>query len=316
MDAPSRIIHSKPMTSADQYLYHYTRGDTALDCILATGTLRMAPFTAVNDPWEAKHWVVEALFNETEEDGQAGLDFMLRTASPALKGACKLLCFTRDAPEAAAPAPPGVYDPGTVWHRGFCRPRMWAQYASAIGKSDGVCLVFEATLLEAAITAALPPAAIFKKDEIKYENRTTDPRPELTFYFDQIRSLGLDTAIAEHVARHWQALFFRKAVDWRDEREFRYLVLNVPTTDFFFPFKDALKAVVVGPDFPPYRAAQLIETCTRSFGFKPSQLNWRNGYPRPYLEMSPSKGDVGLAATRAMMRSISARISSWLKKRT
>jgi hypothetical protein len=99
MDTPSQIIHLRPIKSANQYLYHYTRADTAVQHILATGTLRMSPFTAVNDPWEAKHWFVEALFNDAGDDPTA-LEFMMLTASPALKGACKLLCFTRDAPEA------------------------------------------------------------------------------------------------------------------------------------------------------------------------------------------------------------------------
>jgi hypothetical protein len=153
--------------------------------------------------------------------------------------------------------------------------------------SDGVCLVFDAVLLEAAIAAALPPAAIFRKDDIKYENRITHPTPELSFYYDQIKSRGLDAVIADHLKAHWRALFFTKATDWRDEREFRYFVANVPADYFLFPFKDALRAVVVGPDFPEHQKAHLIDTCIRSFGVRPSQLFWQNGYPQPYPEIPP-----------------------------
>jgi Protein of unknown function (DUF2971) len=287
MDGPTQIIHLRPIKSADQYLYHYTRADTAIQHILATGTLRMSPFTAVNDPWEAIHWFVEALLNDAGDDPTA-LEFMMPTASPALKGACKLLCFTRDAPDATrVPIPPIDFDPGTVWYRGFCRPRMWAQYASTIGVSDGVCLVFDAALLESAIATALPPAAIFRKGDIRYENRITHPTPELSFYYDQIKVRGLDAVIADHLKAHWRALFFTKATDWRDEREFRYFVANVPADYFLFPFKDALRAVVVGPDFPEHQKAHLIDTCIRSFGVRPSQLFWQNGYPQPYSEILP-----------------------------
>jgi hypothetical protein len=287
MDGPTQIIHLKPIKSADQYLYHYTRADTAVHHILATGTLRMSPFTAVNDPWESKHWFVEALLNDTGE-AAAALDFMERTASPAMKGECKPLCFTQDAPEAAnVPAPPIDFDFGTVWHRGFCKPRMWAQYASTIGVSDGVCLVFDKVLLEGAISAALPTTAIIRKGDVRYENRIPHSTPALTFDHARIRSLGLDAAIAEHLELHWRALFFTKATDWRDEREFRYFVSNVPTNYIVFHFKDALKAVVVGPDFPEHQVSHLIDTCIRSFGIRPSQLVWKNGYPQPYPEIMP-----------------------------
>jgi len=164
---------------------------------------------------------------------------------------------------------------------------MWAQYASTIGVSDGVCLVFDAAFLEDAITAALPPGAIFRKGDIRYENRIPHSTPELTFHYNRIRSLGLKAAINEHLERHWPALFFTKAADWRDEREFRYFVSNLHTDYFVFPFKDALKAVVVGPDFPKHHVAQLIDMCIRSFGVRPSQLLWQNGYPQPYPEIMP-----------------------------
>lgn len=285
MDGPTQIIHGKPIKSAEQYLYHYTTADTAIRHILATGTLRMSPFTAVNDPREAKHWLIEKLLNPGN-DATEELAFMERTASLALKGDCKLLCFTQDAPEAAnAPALPIDFDFATVWHRGFCRQRMWAQYASTVGVSDGVCLVFDAARLEAALTAALPPSAFFRPGNVRYENRIPFSTSELTFDYERIKSNGMDAAIKEHLDVHWRALFFTKAADWRDEREFRYLVSNVPDNYFVFSFKDALKSIVAGPDFPEHQVGHLIDTCVRSFGIRPSQLHWKNGYPKPYPEI-------------------------------
>lgn len=135
MDGPIQIVHLHRLKSADQYLYHYTRAETAIDYILASGTLRMSLFTAVNDPWEAKHWFAEAVLNPGES--RAAHEFMIRTASPALKGESKLLCFTRDAPEAAIdPSVPNDFDFGAVWHRGFCRPGMWAQSAGKNGRHE------------------------------------------------------------------------------------------------------------------------------------------------------------------------------------
>jgi hypothetical protein len=289
MNGPIQIVHLHKIKSADQYLYHYTTADTAIKYILASGTLRMSPFTAVNDPWEAKHWFAEVVLNPDED--RAAHEFMVQTASPALKGESKLLCFTRDAPEAAVdPSVPNDFDFGTVWHRGFCRPRMWAQYASTKGVSDGICLVFDAALLEAALAEHLSessPAAIFRKGDISYRNRVTYPSPEFTFDYDRIKSLGLKTAITEHLEVHWLSLFFTKATDWRDEREFRFFVANVSTDYITFPFKDALKALVVGPDFAERQVAHLIDLCERSFGIRPSQLFWQNGYPQPYPPILP-----------------------------
>ncbi|MCP1848398.1 MULTISPECIES: DUF2971 domain-containing protein [unclassified Bradyrhizobium] len=289
MDGPIQIVHLHKIKSADRYLYHYTRAETAIDYILASGTLRMSPFTAVNDPWEAKHWFAEAVLNPG--DDQAAHEFMIQTASPALKGESKLLCFTRDEPQAEIdPAAPNHFDFGTIWYRGFCRPRMWAQYASTRGVNDGICLVFDATLLETALAEHLSesaPAAIFRKGDISYRDRVRYPSPEFTFDYHRIKSLGLKTAISEHLEVHWRSLFFTKATDWRDEREFRFFVANVSTDYITFPFKNALKALVVGPDFAEPQVAHLIELCERSFGFRPSQLFWQNGYPQPYPQIPP-----------------------------
>jgi hypothetical protein len=105
-DGPTQIVHLKPIKSADRYLYHYTRADTAIHYILATGTLRMSPFTAVNDPWESKHWFVEALFDETRE-AAAALDFMERTRPGFGLGcilACQSLSFEREGPRSTVDA--------------------------------------------------------------------------------------------------------------------------------------------------------------------------------------------------------------------
>jgi len=51
-----------------------------------------------------------------------------------VKKRCKTICFTCDEEDGVGFSIDGIYS------RGFCKPRMWAQYAD---NHSGVCLVFD-----------------------------------------------------------------------------------------------------------------------------------------------------------------------------
>ncbi len=67
--------------------------------------------------------------------------------------------------------------------------------------------------------------------------------------YDTICRHGLNTAVRELIERRWQGLFFEKARDWADEKEFRWVVWDTKHEEHFVPLEDSLRGVVVGPNF-------------------------------------------------------------------
>src|SRR4051812_18455487 len=107
-------------------LFHYTSLDTAVRHILATGQIRMNPFSRMRDPREYQRWLPTGAgygldptdFDRHMAEGTGRLN--------ELKDRFKLLAMTMDDPE----------DP-TVYGRGFARSRLWETYGD---RGRGVCL--------------------------------------------------------------------------------------------------------------------------------------------------------------------------------
>ncbi len=143
--------------SKDRYLYHYTKSKTALCKILPSGTLRMSPFTETKDPRENKDWVFG--LGTAQQQGFAGAPIeetetiMRGRATKLAKSTCKLLCFTEDEEQGV---PGGI---GAIYARGFCHPRMWAQYAEAY---TGVCMIFDREQLRNAIRRSLESTSLVR----------------------------------------------------------------------------------------------------------------------------------------------------------
>lgn len=148
----------KLFESRDKYVFHYTTLDVTLRHILATGQLRFGPYARTNDPRENKDWE----FTWVKEDGTSVTDLAggyagLRDRANALgKRLCRLLCVTQD-------------EAGPHLGRGYCHPRMWAQYADG---HKGVCLVLEKAALRAEIDRTITPLGKLFSGEVLYADRT------------------------------------------------------------------------------------------------------------------------------------------------
>ena len=112
----------------EDLLYHYTSADTVAK-ILDSGTVRLGPYTRTNDPREQKEWIPlftmpsgpgrppERYLSSSEEEYEAAQ----RATDRYLRRGARLACFTLDRPRS------GDATPGTLFHRGWARARMWEQ---------------------------------------------------------------------------------------------------------------------------------------------------------------------------------------------
>jgi Protein of unknown function (DUF2971) len=261
------------LKSRSQYLYHYTSLKPLLEKILPSRHLRMSPIVETNDPRETKDWIF-GFRTSSDFDGISDPEYfaMVKDATQIAKSKCKVICFTRDCENATGFTIDGIYD------RGFCKPRMWAQYGD---KHSGVCLTFDWEKLRAAIRSSVQRGAMLFESDVHYVNRprapsATSDNPFL-IDFDFVRRAGLQATVQHHVKRFWRELFFEKLRDWADEKEYRW-VLWEDSNEHLFDFNDSLVGILLGANFPPANLVDL-QPYLRQYEIQISSLNWKNGVP-------------------------------------
>ena len=270
------------LKNQDRYVYHYTRAATLINHILPSRRLRFSRFQTVNDPRESRDWLFAVY---SLEPGDYDFEDLQRRLNASLKHSWRLGCFVSDPYEAVINKQredKGEDILGAMYERGHSRPRMWAQYAEDFA---GACLVFDRGKLDEGITACADAVgAVVYKGPVEYRN----PRiaPDLTRLSaryvsrHEIVQLGLDVAMERHISRHWKELFFLKARDWEQEREYRWLVSGKENEDFFVDICDSLAGIALGDRFPDClkpKVARQIE----SWEVKVAIMGWRNGVPQP-----------------------------------
>jgi hypothetical protein len=256
--------------SFDRFLYHYTRLDTALEHILPERTLRLSPFSAMNDPRESSDWQFTPLKFPTVLGVGAYKDSAVRHANDRLKRTWKVLALTADDPDP-------VQRPTNLFSRGFARPRMWAYYG---GNHGGGCLVFDRAKMIDEVGAQLGTdmdhqwysSAIDYTDDFNADT--------LTLSGEEIATHGLEQAVQVHQVRHYASLFFQKNRDWATEYEYRFVVQRLDDFGYLFvSVSQSLVGMVLGRDVPDVCAPTVDEAAQRAV-IGVGQLDWRNGVPR------------------------------------
>lgn len=272
--------------SDKKYLYHYTSSTTLVKHILPTGMIRFSPLSKTNDPRESKDWTFgfgvnhnSSAFNKLD-----GKDFILleNRATFIAKGTCKLLCLTMD--ELGCHIP----DIDVIYKRGYCRPRMWAHYAE---NHNGICLIFDKIRLNEVIENSKRNESVLYTGEVKYNNRSQAPslyNNPFIINYDEVLEFGMEIAVHRHIAYYHKELFFEKSVDWKEEREYRWVIREIDAADFFVEIKDSLKGIILGPNFSD-KLFEKIEKYNDNYSYTIGQLRWKNGVPEMIPRFHPKK---------------------------
>jgi hypothetical protein len=256
-----------------KHVFRYM-GSDGLDLTFGTRTLRMNAWSNMNDPREAKQWqstgTLTAIPPYTEEEMDQRLDNVLRRSARLLS-----LIVDRDRTVDA--------EPGSLFHRGWARAPMWANYAAA---HRGVCLVLDF----AAVSEALDE---FPFETVRYRNQgqiiyVNTPIPlDITGSFaDQG---ALNQALYDFLEHRYRmsSLHMTKNTDWAYETEVRLAVINrdLETHEFdtpvYLPLGTCLVGVIFGDDYadPDVTAARIraaLGADTPEF----FQCHWICGAPR------------------------------------
>lgn len=245
------------MDNNKPHLYHYTNADSLFK-ILDNLTLRLGTFDKVNDPKESKNWNFKFFCLKPESKASFNDNLFDRISSFILKNS-KIICLTKDN---------DIPNPDDIVHlrKGYSYPRMWAQYAD---KHKGACLVFDKEGLENSFDSNFSDKISFKGD-VEYLNTVYGPKiteqglpvDPYGIFYEQLEEEGFDNYILKHIKKFHKCLYLFKHFNWRDENEFRFVVLDqTPNNELFLPIKNSLKSILITEDFPKKLMPELIQRC-------------------------------------------------------
>jgi len=259
------------ISDATKYVYHYTRATTALDYILRDRTLQLSPYTATNDPKETKTWDFDLITFENRDLKPYKRSELSKWLSDELKSRAKVVCFSMDRPPLSGEHMKDIY------RRGYAKARMWAQYSD---KHSGVCLVFDRERLLAAINRHFGQHSLMHGN-VRYADAELVrgiEHHEFNIDIDLYESLGAKAYVSWHLQRHHRRLFFEKLVDWRDESEWRIVLLTEEATSLYLPIDDSLVAVAHGDATDPDISEALMAQ-TKNEEIQHLGISWKNSSP-------------------------------------
>jgi hypothetical protein len=239
--------------AAEELLYHYTRPSVAIDHILKNRTLRFGMYTNTNDPKESKTWQFDLGSNWRPDFGKYDMTSLSSWLSTEIKAKARLACFSMDTPPLIGNHLEDIF------RRGFCKPRMWAHYAE---RHTGVCLVFDRQKLRQLVEGRFETGHLIFGGPVEYVDRGVVRRLEDQAYVinvDHLESVGREAYARDHLVTHFKRLFFEKMTDWRDESEYRLVVVAEPGGDLYFEFCNALVGIVFGEYTEDSAIDQLIK---------------------------------------------------------
>jgi hypothetical protein len=182
---------------------------------LVSASLRLGRYRDTNDPKERKDWHFSVGTNVVGRNldhpiAQGMSDWL----SATLKASTRLACFCMD-------SPPLTGDHlREIFNRGYCKPRMWAQYGAS---HTGVCLIFRKDRLVEAARKRFGQSVPLLFGPVRYINRPIVPKlfsPDEQQYMinlDVLEEIGREQYLLRHIGTHYQRLFFEKMTDWENE---------------------------------------------------------------------------------------------------
>ena len=254
------------------YVYHYTSTRVLLDHILPTNQLKAGRYINTNDPKESKSWSFNIGTNQERDLKVYSLELLSEEMTNGMKNRTNVICFSADRTLTGN----HIKD---IHNRGFCRTRMWAQYAD---NHKGVCLIFNRNKIHRSVLATFPNYPIYW-GTVTYVNRGIIPNLQTSPYvinIDYLEDKGKDEYLKAHIHTHHKRLFFEKAEDWRDEVEYRWVILGNEEKHMFVDFQDALSGVLFGASCSEEDIRSVVELCKEQ-GRTPwfEQLIWKGCAP-------------------------------------
>ena len=277
--------------SPDKFLYHYTTAETAIDKILPKENLKFSPYIHTNDPYETKNWSISIKDQLTEIRIAKGRKSVIELITKFydkrsyyindIKSQIRLLCFSEDEKNITS-----IHDLESFGLKlGWGYPRMWSQYGT--NKKDnnknnhnGVCLMFEKEIIDLEITNNFSRNFLIHKGTINYSDDLIDESLN-KINLSTIKTEGIENAIKNRIYNNIKGFFFKKAEDWQNEREFRYVLIPKNETvenDFLISISKSLKVIIIGCEIDSSIEKEILEIA-KKIDVRVYKMDWDFSIP-------------------------------------
>jgi hypothetical protein len=248
---------------------HYT-GKKAAISILSGKTINFSRLASCDDPRESKQWSFDFVGAEQrlclEQYPEVPNLF-----SSYIRNNSRVLCFCGWNDEKLDFSKDMIPHYREAYYRaGFARSRMWSQYGrerTCNGRGHtGICLVFDRTRLEEEFESSFETNKKFY-GSVEYQYYLESFVRARKIECRNILIHSVDEALGMQIDANFHEYFFLKSMDYRDEHEYRLVVIVDGGDSIGLPIESSLTAVIVGVDFPSdeyEHVDTLAQNCTSS----------------------------------------------------
>lgn len=228
MNIPSELLNS-------DMIFHYTNAYVAMENILYEEKIRFSSFINMNDPYEYKIPTT----GMTIRGGKVSNDTVNKALSMlrnTILHKSKILSLVKNKDEEITDNYQCI----------FAKPRLWAQYAEA---QYGVCLALNLHALIDKIKSAHPNLTIYN-DNVSYDLMEGTKTNKNHMKYQNSKSIIDNTHF--HIDANKNDIYFRKYRDFRDENEYRIVLIDWEdnsNSDIYIDLQGVICGVIMGERF-------------------------------------------------------------------
>jgi len=263
-------------------IYHYTNMNTAMEYILADERLRFSSFRKVNDPYEKGIRSLGYTYSGYDESNKVKSHGMrlniiddLEMMNTIRLDESKLLCFSQNDDNIRLSGSP-LIDIKKYYRTGFFKPRMWAQYGD---ENQGICIAISREKLANELKKTYPNFVLYRS-QVSYSDSIEKIRMAHKLKINPNNMTNFrEYYINKHIKEYRNEIFFSKNADWRDEKEYRYLLItDANENDYFINISSSITAVFCGIEFHNVYMESLLQI-TKNLDIDVFKLSLDDGLP-------------------------------------
>lgn len=257
-------------------IYHYTSSRAAIEHILYKKSLLLNSLSKTHDPLEFEDYAMPLRPGRPySAEHLRELADLLSELNRVFKESTKMMCFSADYRDAIDP------EGYSVFRKGYCRSRMWSQYADG---HRGLCLVFDRDALLDRIKGQVTSEITVEHDAVHLEAdyiTYNDALPGLSDALYTDPGVLNEISVMEFIEGNIRVYLFQKLQDYEHEQEYRICLYSAAfnsSESFHIDYGDSLEGVILGCRFPEQYTMNINEY-SKAQGFTVFHISWSNGRP-------------------------------------